>query len=241
MRPKKGTYAGDLAQVVEVDPQVTRATLKLIPRLESSNRRADDGTKATVSGRLPQRMFDPLEYGCKEVKRKGPKKFFYWGGNTFRKGFIYKEESVRNLTAEHVVPTLEELLLFKPLLAEGEEPSSDDEKTEALISSQKRSSGIAKGDRVKATKGELAGLLGVVVSINDSLGMSLTPLVQSPSPRSPKSSPATYNSPSATSRKTSSTATTSASSTVTTKEKTDSSRTWRRTRCTFIRSRDGTR
>ena len=120
-------------------------------------------------------MFDPVEYSCQVVKRKGSKKFFYWGGNNFRKGFLYKEESARNLGTELITPTLEELLRFKPLLAEGEEPSSDDEKTEALISSQKRSSGIAKGDRVKATRGELAGLSGTVVSVNDSLGTAECP------------------------------------------------------------------
>lgn len=172
MRIKSGMYAGDLGQIVNVDNQITKAQVKLIPRIDPNvEQETDETKKAQNAVRPPQRMFNYQQYNCTE-KKKNPedgKHYYYWNGMNLRKGFLYREFTIKSLNLENVSPTLEELLMFKPLLLENEEESSDDERINVMIARQKRSSGISKGDKVKIIRGELKDMIGTVVSVNDSL------------------------------------------------------------------------
>lgn len=131
--------------------------------------------KQAKTMRPPQRMFNPKEHTDVPKKRdpKSQKWMFIWNNLTFRKGFLYKVMNVKSLNINKITPTLEELFMFKPLLAEDEEQSSDDEKINTLIINQKRSSGIAKGDKIRIVKGELKNMIGTVVSISDTLGNNI--------------------------------------------------------------------
>ncbi len=177
VRVKSGLYSGDLGQIVNVDSQITKAMVKLIPRIDPNvEQETDEAKKAQNAARPPPRMFNYQQNGVTE-KKKNPddnKYYYFWLGMNFRKGFLYREFSIKSLTTENVSPTLEELLMFKPLLLENEEESSDDERINVMIARQKRSSGISKGDKVKIIKGELKDMVGTVVSINDSLSMLAT-------------------------------------------------------------------
>ena len=185
VRVKSGTYAGDLGLVVEVNPQMTKVKLKLVPRLEPEDSKASkdadkakpgvakalSGTKKDVNAmRPPQRLFDAVQYKCK-IKKTHPngQDFFYWNGMDYRKGFLYKDFNIKRVQSEDITPTLEELQMFIPGPKEGEEQSEDDEKINVQLVKQKRSSGIVKGDKVKVTKGELKDLKGTVISVSESL------------------------------------------------------------------------
>ena len=62
VRIKRGKYAGDLGQVLEVFESGDKATIKLIPRLDYSK---DSTKKGTNEIRAPQKLFIPND--VKEV------------------------------------------------------------------------------------------------------------------------------------------------------------------------------
>ncbi len=179
VRIKSGTYAGDLGLVVDMNPQMTKVKVKLVPRLEPEGAKVSQdfekgkpGRKDPASLRPPQRLFDRVQYNCNTRKSdpKTGKEYFYWGGMLFRKGFLYKDFNIKALNTEDIIPTLEELQMFTPGPREGEEDQSeDDEKINLMLVKQKRSSGIVKGDKVRITKGELKDLKGTVISMTDTL------------------------------------------------------------------------
>jgi transcription elongation factor SPT5 len=172
VRVKSGTYAGDLGQVADIDNQMIRITVKLIPRLESSSEQKTEEEKSkTQTLRPPQRLFNRKQYNCSQFARDivTQKAYDVWNSLKFRKGFLFKEFNIKGLQTENITPSLDELLQFKPLLLEGDEESEGDEKVNSMIAKQKRSSGIAKGDKVKIIKGELKNLAGTVVSVTDAL------------------------------------------------------------------------
>ena len=108
------------------------------------------------------------------MDQKFQKVFNHWGEKKFKKGFLHKEFNIKALIFEDVTPTLDELLMFKPLVLEGDQESSDDERINTLITKQKRASGIVKGDKVRIAKGELKGMTATVVSVSDTL-VTVTP------------------------------------------------------------------
>jgi len=59
VRCKRGVYKGDLAQVVDMDENAQKVTIRLIPRLETAD--DDDDQKRKRKERPPARFFDPSE------------------------------------------------------------------------------------------------------------------------------------------------------------------------------------
>jgi len=179
VRIKSGTYSGDLARVVEVNPQMTRVKVKIVPRLEPEGSKVskdDDKDKNAFKNpskiRPPQRLFDPVQYNCKMAKPDPVthKLYYNWANMNFRKGFLYKDFSIKRINTDDIVPTYEELQMFTPAPKQDEEDfSEDDEKINMQLIKKKKFTGIVKGDKVQVTKGELKGLKGIVLSVNDSL------------------------------------------------------------------------
>lgn len=59
VRIKRGKYAGDLGQVLEVFESGDKATIKLIPRLDYSKDSTVKRKKGTNEIRAPQKLFNP--------------------------------------------------------------------------------------------------------------------------------------------------------------------------------------
>lgn len=112
VRVKRGKYAGDLAQIVEIpeDPTLidryTNLKVKLIPRISYI---------VTSSGTRPlPRLFNPQEasqYGS-VTKMRG---FWHYNGETFKDGYLYKEMKLIALQVERIVPLQSELESFNAL------------------------------------------------------------------------------------------------------------------------------
>jgi len=175
VRIKSGIYTGDLGRVVEVNLQMTKAKIKLVPRLDTGEAHMANplpGKKKTKKTntiiRPPQKLFNHVQYDCNEVKRDPNtlQEFYHWLGMDFRNGFLYKNFTLRQLKIEDINPTLAELQMFNSSLTGEDE---EDEKINLMLLKEKQSSGISKGDKVRVNKGDLTDLKGTVISMNGTL------------------------------------------------------------------------
>lgn len=164
VRVKRGKYAGDLAQVMEVpvdgafDP-ATMVRIRLLPRLSYRTSASGSSTKAN---RPPPRPFDPHEaaqHGS-VTKSRG---LWVYGQELYTPegGFLLKEVKLGSLQTASVVPRPDELARFGE-----EEESTEHHQQKKPSAAQEKSTPLSKGDRVVVIEGELKGLKGQV----DSLG-----------------------------------------------------------------------
>ena len=147
VRPKRGPYKGDLAQIVDIIDQQTILVIKIIPRidylslrqeLEEQMRQEQEGDMEGASRkrkrrpaglRPPQKLFDSEEaeqYG--QAYRDRHRKFgfvgYHWKNDFFDdNGFILKEMRTDYVDVTAVNPSLDELEKFKKRMTDG----SDDE------------------------------------------------------------------------------------------------------------------
>ncbi|XP_022765470.1 protein RNA-directed DNA methylation 3 isoform X2 [Durio zibethinus] len=119
-RVKNGKYKGDLAQVVAVNNERKRATVKLIPRIDlqamaakfgggvSINRTVTPAPKLISSSELEE--FRPLiQYRRDRDTGIG---YQILDGMMLKDGYLYKKVSIDSLSCWGVIPTEEELLKF---------------------------------------------------------------------------------------------------------------------------------
>ncbi|KAJ6499455.1 transcription elongation factor SPT5 [Mycena sanguinolenta] len=180
VRIKRGTYQGDLAQVVDVTETGEDVGLKFIPRIDLNPR--DEGSlegstgkkrkKPTVTGsgttRPPQRLFNYDEvvavWGRKNVVKRN--QVYVFQNETFRDGFIEKDLKLSQLILEDVNPTLDEITQF----ARGQEGENGESVVDlSLIAEASRKAAISvlqPGDHVEVFEGEQSGVHGVVEEIN---------------------------------------------------------------------------
>lgn len=178
VRIKRGRYAGDLAQVVDITETGEDVGLKFIPRIDL-NPRDDaslDGKKrkklTTGSGtmRPPQRLFNYEEvikvHGRKYVSKRN--QVFVFQNDTYKDGFIEKDFKLNALILEDVNPTLDEITQF----ARGQDGADADGNGVvdlSVIAETSRKAAISvlqPGDHVEVFEGEQAGVHGVVDEIH---------------------------------------------------------------------------
>lgn len=191
-RVRRGKYAGDLAQIVEVEQDqgmggdvvdyVVR--VKLLPRLSfrrPAPPRARGGGAAAKGERPTARPFDPQEasqYGS-VTKTRG---FWIYNGEAYKDGFLHKDVRASSLLLTEVHPRLDELQHFGGLaLEEGaaaaeDEDAGTDERTgkrgergsataaTTALAAAAAMGALHKGEAIVVTRGEFARLTGAVES-----------------------------------------------------------------------------
>eukprot|EP01103_Thecamoeba_quadrilineata_P003459 TRINITY_DN1322_c0_g3_i1.p1 TRINITY_DN1322_c0_g3~~TRINITY_DN1322_c0_g3_i1.p1 ORF type:complete len:1141 (-),score=235.86 TRINITY_DN1322_c0_g3_i1:101-3355(-) len=142
IRVTRGTYRGDLGQVIEYDDASMKALVKLIPRLDLSKKaiittdepkpeektekseksdkndkesKANKKKRALSIKRPPQKFFsgkEIMDLGGL-VRQKRRDDFEIYGGQRFKGGYMYKSINIKSLEINGVVPTLDELQRFQ--------------------------------------------------------------------------------------------------------------------------------
>ncbi|KAF7456843.1 Transcription elongation factor SPT5 [Cryptosporidium felis] len=178
VRVRSGIYAGDLAQVYEVDEHEANVILRLVPRLDVPalirklhNSQDEVFSKSRV--RPPAKLFDRDKIeslgGVVELTHlRGTVKF---ANQLFEqeKGYLLKKmKTNRLITGDAVQPTIEEIKRFFGVSDISE--AKIDSKT--LLKTQKSTSFFV-GDTVTITKGELIGVKAKIVSVNSGVSHSL--------------------------------------------------------------------
>ncbi|KAJ7497170.1 transcription elongation factor SPT5 [Mycena latifolia] len=181
VRIKRGTYQGDLAQVVDITETGEYVGVKFIPRIDLNPR--DDGSlegptgkkrkKTNVAGsgtaRPPQRLFNYEEvvgvWGRKNVVKRN--QAYVFQNETYKDGFIEKDLKLSQLMLEDVNPTLDEITQFARRQEGGE--SGENVVDLSIIAEASRKAAISvlqPGDHVEVFEGEQSGVHGVVEEIN---------------------------------------------------------------------------
>eukprot|EP00045_Choanoeca_perplexa_P014062 m.163477 g.163477 ORF g.163477 m.163477 type:complete len:1063 (-) comp16551_c0_seq4:1121-4309(-) len=160
VRVRRGIYANDLARVVKVttnDARV-RVQVQLVPRIDMSTERKE--RKRSKSHRAPPRLFDDeairsaLGEDNVEITRTADGHYMF-EGNRYVDGFLIKTMPITSLMTEGIKPTLDEITLFE---------GSVDLAAAADIDSETK---FVVGDRVIVTSGDISGLEGTVLKVQD--------------------------------------------------------------------------
>lgn len=199
VRMKRGKYAGDLAQIDEVETNGLEATLKIVPRLdygqnEDNNAPMVDGgirgelqkrKRAGAMGlnntsiRPPPRLFSDIEAKKKHQKylvqmSSFDKKSWQYLGETYVNGYLIKDFKIQHLVTENVNPTLEEVTRFTTEKEDGTENLD----LSALAQTLKKGTAnenYLPGDFVEVYEGEQSGVVGKAVSVRgDIVTISVT-------------------------------------------------------------------
>jgi transcription elongation factor SPT5 len=177
IRIKGGIYTGDLAQVFDYEEAKGRVMVKMIPRIDYTERPERDETgkkeKKKMTVRPPAKFFNPdearnLSDPPHYAKNEG---IYYWRNNRYKDGYLLKSINIKTIMYMNITPTLEELQRFRssPKGKENEdEEGIDKPEEEAPVPplTQPRKVQFAKGDTVKVIEGDLKNLMGVVEAID---------------------------------------------------------------------------
>ena len=175
VRIKKGIYAGDLAVVLDFDDGYKRIKIKHVPRLISLNRdEYDELDKEALARskkmRPAKRFFNPEEYPeakALDSKKRGAQVWAY-DNKRFENGLIVRTIWLKNLKTDNVVPTLEEVDMFKKSEVTKEGRDSIFERAKKTIEESKKFvRNLEKGDKVRIVQGDLKGLKGVVTEVTE--------------------------------------------------------------------------
>lgn len=189
VRLKRGKYAGDLAQIDDVETNGLEVSLKVVPRLDyglNDDMNApmiDGGVKGdaqkrkrqgafglnNVATRPPQRLFSEVEAKKKHQRylqsmSTFDKKHWNYHGDTYINGFLIKDFKIQHLITENVNPTLEEVTKFTA----GAEDGTENLDLSALAASVKNTSvseSYLPGDMVEVYEGEQQGVCGKAISV----------------------------------------------------------------------------
>jgi transcription elongation factor SPT5 len=183
VRVKRGKYAGDLAQVNDVQPDGMTAAVLLVPRIDyepdartAEDRKRKKGAAAmSLANRPPQRLFSheavQERFGRGAAFKKSGRWIFkdeeYTGD-----GLLDKEYPITSLQTEDVHPTLTEIAKFGgddlSAIADKNAVTSVSINLDALAEQSRRAAGsnVQPGDRVEATEGDIAGMRGIVEAVS---------------------------------------------------------------------------
>ena len=163
VRVKRGKYTGDLAKVIDVLDVGEAVRVKLVPRL----------TAYMVPGneKAPQKLFNPKEVSQLDNEHSVTKARGYWMymGETYVDGFLEKDLKCATLITQGVVPSIDELSLFKVKEPTGGETEESAEPVRPTVS-------FAPGDSVSVVEGEFIGLKGRVASVTQDSLIVVQPL-----------------------------------------------------------------
>jgi transcription elongation factor SPT5 len=182
VRIKRGKYAGDLAQVIDVTENGEEVGLKFIPRIDLTPR--DDVMGGGVdpktgkrkkpgmsipTGRPPQRFFNVEEvtkaYGPRSVGRRQANAYVFMN-DTYKDGFIEKDIRLSGIQTDNINPTLDEIAQFARVHGEDGAPGDVDLSAIAEASRKAATAVLQPGDHVEVFEGEQTGVHGVVESIS---------------------------------------------------------------------------
>lgn len=180
VRIRRGLYAGDLAQIDEVEQNGTDVTVRIVPRLDYG---ANEDTNAApaeldangkrkrpikVAGqRPPQRLFSEAEakkrHGRYLQKTSGLSNAWNFAGKEYQEGFLIETLRVNAVQTENVNPTLEEVSKF----ASETEDGTENLDLAALAATLKQSTATSylPGDKVELFRGEQKGVEGRAVEV----------------------------------------------------------------------------
>ncbi|KAJ2313889.1 transcription elongation factor spt5 [Coemansia sp. RSA 2610] len=178
VRVRRGNYAGDLAQVVSVIESSDAVEVRLLPRLDYRS----EGRARKRDGRPAQRLFSTEEAQRADSRTLAAKQGgeIVWKGERYINGYLHKDMRLASLQLESVKPTLEEIAQF----AAGTVGEDDDEQAAiAALANQAAAASSAMngideanglserdlqaGEHVEVIEGDLAGVVGVVQSIEN--------------------------------------------------------------------------
>ncbi|KAJ2852183.1 transcription elongation factor spt5 [Coemansia brasiliensis] len=171
VRMRRGNYAGDLAQVVATIESSDAVEVRLVPRIDYNA----DG-RANRRGTRPA----PRLFSIEEARRADPRTLssrqneILWKSERFIGGYLHKDVRIASLQVDEVKPTLEEIAAF----AAGETDGDEQAAIAALASQAAAASAggvdeangltgrdLQPGENVEVIEGDLAGVVGVVRSI----------------------------------------------------------------------------
>ena len=189
VRIKRGKYAGDLAQIDDVETNGLTASLRIVPRLDYGQ--AEDHNAPMVDGgikgeaqkrkrqnamglnnpatRPPPRLFSDVEAKKKHLKHLQQistfdKKQWLYMGDTYVNGFLNKDFRIQHLTTENVNPTLEEVTRFTAGAKDGTE-NLDLSALAATLKKGSSNENYLPGDVVEVYEGEQQGVSGKAVAV----------------------------------------------------------------------------
>lgn len=167
IRKNNKRYAGDLGHIIEVAIDSTEAFVKLVPRLDYTNK--DELLKKTLSktrDRPPARLFSALDVdklAPGNLSGRRSENNFRFLDEDYRDGYLIKSFKIAHLITEpeEVLPTLEEMQPFS---------SADSSDLATLVEGiESKKSKFSTGDSVEVYTGEQAGVAGIVQSITDNI------------------------------------------------------------------------
>lgn len=172
VRMKRGKYAGDLAQILDVD-QLTNGVvgIKFIPRIDLTPKEKKREQRAANGGRVagarpPQRLFayDDVRkiYGRNAVRRGNQADTFFFENDEYVDGFCVKDVKFAFISSEDVKPTLDEIAKFQK---EGDGADKFDLSTIADANKNLSASILFPGDKVEVYEGEQVGLYGLIETV----------------------------------------------------------------------------
>ncbi|KAL7286586.1 hypothetical protein TKK_0019213 [Trichogramma kaykai] len=175
VRIKRGLYKDDIAQVDYVDVGQNKAHLKLLPRIDYLKLRGalrlmsdekDEPVKRKKKGSRPaQKPFDPEAIRAIGGDITSSGDYLVFEGNHYsHKGFLYKDFNLNAIVSDSVKPTLSEIESFE----ENPENVNLELNQNDPFTSQKGivTHSFSVGDNVEVCEGELANLLGKVISVD---------------------------------------------------------------------------
>ncbi|KAG0262211.1 transcription elongation factor spt5 [Actinomortierella ambigua] len=182
VRIKRGKYANDLAQVLDIAESGDQAKVKLIPRLDmtprtdmsylSGNKRKPPSNALT--GRPPAKLFNPRDAEKVDKLNKPIRRannVFVWSGDTFRDGYLEKDMKISSLITENINPTLDEIQRFAKGGVDDEDGGLDLSAVALSAMSASLTSHFRPGENVEVVEGELKNLEGVVDSVSSDMIM----------------------------------------------------------------------
>ena len=167
VRIKRGKFAGDLAQVIEMEEGRNVALLKIIPRIDLANLKRS--TKAVnpadkrkkMQARPPARLFKPEELSHLGADIQKSRGFWIFNNERYKDGYLFKELSVSSLDHEGINPTLDEITRFQS----GNDNEDEVDLSGLAILANNNNIKFSKGDLVEVIEGDLINLMGTVESV----------------------------------------------------------------------------
>ena len=172
VRIKNGLYQDDLGYVDKFFND-QKIYVKLVPRIDPNLMKKNKNNDVRMSFmKVPQCEFNPANFeDANKIKPYGFTKHFYqFKTNIYRKGFIYKPFSLKQIDSQNIKPTLEEREHFLEVFnnyAVNDNDSSDMD-TEETRNFYRKENGIelSVGDKVYVKEGELQKAYGTIVNFD---------------------------------------------------------------------------
>ncbi|KAG4101159.1 transcription elongation factor Spt5 [Neocallimastix lanati (nom. inval.)] len=169
-RVKRGKYAGDLCQIIEISESTDAVRIKIIPRLELKKKGImGDKKRKKETERPPQKLFNPNDVDKSDHQLSKSKGYWIYGSDMFNKeGYLEKEMKIISLDINGINPTLDEITKFSGG-AIGENQMDLAELSITSGSAIASTEDFFVGEHVEVTEGELINLHGIVKSVDNEI------------------------------------------------------------------------